>query len=784
MLQKLFADRKATAWQLMFLLSGTIWLFAPFLNPALSPHTTLISEFESPMQSFSLLFRFGDLMASVLLFGAILYVRSKPKVLGIKISPLLYVVAACMFLDAIATTNCQVIGRECTENINFSFYVHAFESVLGGTALLLLSLHDSFSRKRLTSTVFLVFQISYGIFNLTKLADTYSFGTLSQYVYVSLTITYLAWYVVSLLPARSVVDAPRTRFIRRAFTAWAYANGIFAILLSLAHIRMFGFFRNVYFGYDTAWLSQYGVLTGITMLYVSRHLSRGEHRARQLLLVLLFAEVLKNAVLSQHPILLVLYGLTFAILFVSGGSFTRGSIALSWHARFQEIGIVIAGILAAIAAVGLTLIHDHRHFEVVRNAINDFGNFELYYDKVPPHLLRSSLLAHTFTALIFGTILIILWSLFRPVRQKPENTTFFERTEMRNLLTKTANSSEDYFKLWPADKDYFWNAERTACIAYKISKSVVFVLADPIASTPAERAILLRAFMSYWKARGYRICVLLVSEPSIDLYKEVGFTTLQIGSNALVDSVQFAETTARNKWWRWQTNRGKKAGYEYRVSTAPHPVSLLTELKSVSDAWLTRPGHREQGFALGSYSDTYMQDSTIHYVVDATGSMIAFANELPIFNKLPLTTVDLMRFLPESNNAMPFLLTNTITGIGSKGTYRYFDLGFVPLANMDTLVSKIAKFAGAGRFSAAGLEQFKNKFEPEWQKCFIAYDGDVADLAIIGLTIEEAMKPSDEIDSTTGTTLAAVPNATTTSPHPNLAKASVEALAVDERNIS
>lgn len=744
MIKKFFAERKAMVWQLLFITSGTTWLLAPFLNQILSPHTSLISEFETSMQPYAWLFRIGDFVASLLLFGAIFYLRNKPKNIGIKVNPLLYVIAVCMLFDPIAITNCQVIGRECTEHFNVLFYVHAVESVVGGTALLALSLYDSFQRKRLTSTVFLIFQVSYGIFNITRLADTYNFGTLSQFVYVTLTITYLAWYVVSLLPARSVVDAASTRIIRQSFTTWAYANGIFAILLSLAHIRVFGFLRNVYFGYDTAWLAQYGVLAGITMLYVSRHLGRGEHRARQLLLVLLFVEVLKYSVISQRPTLLAFYGLTFAILFLSGSAFTRGSVSLSWHARLQEIGIILAGILAAFGAVGLTLIHDHRHFEIVRETLKNFSNFEIYYDKVPPHLLRSSLLAHTLTALIFGTILIILWSLFRPTRQKPEFTSSLERNEMRTLLDKAANSSEDYFKLWPADKDYFWNAERTACVAYKVTKSVVFVLADPVATSPADRTKLFTDFVTYWKARGYRICVLLVAESSVELYQQAGLTTLQIGSNALVDSAQFAETTARNKWWRWQTNRGKKAGYEYRVSPAPHTAALLAELRAVSDAWLTRPGHREQGFALGSFSDAYMQDSTIHYVVDELGKIVAFANQLTIFNDLPLTTVDLMRFLPESNNAMPFLLATTITGISAEGKYRYFDLGFVPLANMDTLLSKIAKFAGAGRFSAAGLEQFKNKFDPEWHKCFIAYDGDVADLAIIGLTIEDVMKPIDE----------------------------------------
>ena len=40
---------------------------------------------------------------------------------------------------------------------------------------------------------------------------------------------------------------------------------------------------------------------------------------------------------------------------------------------------------------------------------------------------------------------------------------------------------------------------------------------------------------------------------------------------------------------------------------------------------------------------------------------------------------------------------------------------------------------------AKGLEQFKNKFDPVWEPNYLAYEGDMTDLAVIALNIEKAM---------------------------------------------
>lgn len=729
-------------WQIVFMLFGTSWLLAPALNQNLSSRTTLISQYETSFQPYAWIFRSGDIIAAVLLLLAVFYVKRKSNGTHRYVYIVLIIIGIMMFLDPTITTTCQPVGRLCIETPGLKYYIHGAESILLAISILSISAYDSIKRKVLVSTLFLLFQLSYGLFNLSKLADTYRVATLSQFIYQFVSTLWLAWFVASLLPDAANVSAKFKKYARQLFAGWAYVNGSLAIVLSLMHLHLVGILNSVYFANDTAWLAQHGVLVGVTMIYISWRLWRGEHRARQLFLILLFTEIIKYSVISPQPLLVGLYAVTFVTLFSMSPYFRRGSISLSWHLRIQEVGIVLAGVITTLSIAFILVARNIRHLEIAKDALEKFTGFVIYYEHVPRHLLKSSLLAHTLSVLIFATIFFVLFSLFRPTKQLQSMITNEEIDDAKRLLVRHSVSSEDYFKLWPKDKNYYWSADKQTVIAYKITKSVVFALADPIGPTLTDRKLLLKDFISHWSVRGYRLCFLLISEYSKSLYAEAGMNILQIGSSAIVGIDDFANSIVKNKWWRWQSNRAVKAGYRYKYSLAPHDASLLTEIKSVSDAWLERSGRREQGFALGNYDISYMQSCTLHYLVDNSSQVIAFGNEIPIFNSQRQTTIDLMRFRPDANNAMPYLLANIIIKLSGEGNYDTFDLGFVPLANMKGKIAKVAKLIAAPRFSIAGLEQFKNKFDPHWSKSYVAYDGDITELAIIALNLEEVMNAS------------------------------------------
>lgn len=738
MLLQLARRRGLIIWQFLFLLSGTFWLWAPHFNLRLSYRTSLISQYEAALQPYHLLFRATDVLAALLLLLiCVVYFR-----LGKRLAAwLLLIIGLGMLADPLLPTTCRMVGHTCREYTSFAFVLHAVETCLTAAALFVLAVYDAWLRKRVVSVAFVVFQVAYGLLFVTHLANDWRFNTLTQFIYQSLVVVWLAWVCRDFLLAGSTpVSRREFTVIKNVAAGWAFINGIAAIVLSLAHIHLLGRIKGLYFAGNSAWLAQHGVVAGVVMIYLSRHLARGELRARQLFLFIAGIETLKYAVITPNAPLLLLYSVTFAALFVLRDNFRRGVIPLTYEVRLKDLYATVAAFMAATLISLVALDRDNRIARVANQAFDHFFDYVARSRFVPHSQLRSSLLAHTATAFIAAAAAAVAWILFRPYRP-PKSATPQDTVAVQAALARYSASSEDFFKLWPADKEYFWNGEGPGqgFVAYKISGPIAFALADPIA---ADRQALLRAFVEWGQERRLRVCWLPVEAASLPMYKHAGLDTLMIGASALVKIQTFQNETSRDKWWRWQRNRAEKNGYAYGVSRPPHSAPFLQQLQTVSDAWLRKGGHKERGFALGYFDEAYLQRCNIHYLQDGGGRVLAFTNQVPSARPLATATIDLLRYTPEAQGAMPYLLSKTIQQLGEESDFQYFDLGFVPFAKVGSPLLTLAKTINAGRFSAKGLEQFKNKFDPEWHSVYLAYDGDLGDLALVTLQLEKVMQRS------------------------------------------
>jgi lysylphosphatidylglycerol synthetase-like protein (DUF2156 family) len=649
---------------------------------------------------------------------------------------LLLIVGLGMLIDPVFANACSLDKLSCRQQLSFSFIVHAFETAVSAAALFSLALYDSAIRKRVVSISFLVFQTLYGLLLLSQLATSHRFNSVSQYVYQTAAIIWLAWFVNEQVAKRYRVEesSPRSSLIRRSAAIWAFLNGTAAIVLSLAHLHLHGRIKDLYFAGDSAWLTQHGVVVGAIMIYLSRHLARGERRARQIFLAFCGLEAIKYSVITPRPLLTV-YLITFGLLFVLRDEFYRGTIVLTWRKRLKEAAFIGASLVAATVIGFISLSRDNDQAQVAAQAIDNFFDYSFGRVPVPKSHIAGALLAHTVSALIVVGGLLILWVLFRPYNRITSVSPNFRRAEA--LLRRHSNSSEDFFKFWPPDKQYFWAKDKQAFIAYKISGGTAFALADPVGQK-SDQSELIGQFIQWCRHRRLTACFLPIYPKSQKLYAAKDLNEVQIGASAVVDIRKFLNDTVKDKWWRWQTNRAVKVGYTYGQSLPPHSRRFLAELEAVSNSWLGKNNRKERGFALGYFDKQYLQKCPIHYLKDRSDHAVAFTNQLPSFKKSKTATIDLLRYKSDANNAMPFLLSKTIENLG--GQYQSFDLGFVPFASTSDPVINIARALSVGRFSASGLEQFKNKFDPEWTPNYLAYDGDLADLALIGVNLERVME--------------------------------------------
>jgi lysylphosphatidylglycerol synthetase-like protein (DUF2156 family) len=733
MLLKLRDERWSRLWQALFLILGTCWLWATYLNPKLSYRVSLISQYETPTQPWSWLFRLSDVLAGLLLLLAARYflAHAKARLVGI----VLLVISIGLVWDPVFVTNCQVVAGVCHEYFSLGFVLHGAETIITATFILALSVYDARQRRKVISISFVLFQVAYGILFLTQLADQEHFNTLSQYIYQTSLIVWLAWYVRDYW-LEDAEGGGRSSQIRLLVAGWALLNGVVAILAGLAHLSLVGRIKGVYFASDNAWLAQHGFIIGVVMIYLARHLARGERRARQIFLLIAGVEVIKYSIISPHAGLMAFYFLTFVGLFIARDSFMRGAVPLTWRLRLKDLAFMLGGLLLAMFAGLIALDRDNRASVITTRSIDNLTDYLAAHGHVPRDRLSSVLLAHGLSAFILAAAISILWILFRPNKIGLRRNRDYGR--IRDTLKQHSRSSEDFFKLWPPDKNYFWSRQQNGFIAYKIVGSTAFALADPICK---NRPRLINEFIIWCRGRRLKACFLPVYESSLEMYQKCDLELMQIGSSAEINIEAFLNKTVKDKWWRWQINRAAKAGYTYSVSAAPHTKELIRRLKQVSDSWLNINGHSERVFALGYFDNWYLQQCTIHYLTDNTGAVVAFTNELPQFNPLNKATVDFLRYEPKTNNAMTFLLSNVVSNVHELDRKAViFDLGFVPFAKAKGPLLTIAKSFSRDRFSARGLEQFKNKFKPDWRPNYMAYDGDLADLAIIALSIEKLME--------------------------------------------
>ncbi|HVV66650.1 MAG TPA: phosphatidylglycerol lysyltransferase domain-containing protein [Candidatus Saccharimonadales bacterium] len=740
-------------WQVLYILLSLSWLLGPSLNHHISARLAFASQYEDPGQSWSWLFRLCDTLGALLLGLAvgILARRRRPLRLftsfyGISVL-LLGIIALGSFIDAAFPSACHADDALCLIPVGISSIVHSVESVGTACALIAVNLVWVYRNMPWAKTVLFIQLVWGGAFIANQLAGRPDIG-LIQFAYEIVVILWTASIVPVLASRRTGPNSSsRLQIAAHGIAAWVFLGGFFSIVTAIRNIHQVSDLSAAYFGNNTAWLSQHGVAVGIILMYISRHLWRGEYRAWQLTSLLLWLETLKYSIVTPDADLAVLYGVTAAVLFTLRRLFDRQTSVEELRDRLVKLAFVAVAFIAALTLGVLAYrFKHHQDLDSLRFNAGQFYRHLFLFDVVNDlGPLQRRLLGQVLNVAGIALLLAILISLFRPHKPLLRPFNEHDRNQLRHLLGRYSTSSEDYFKYWPQPKSYWWSVDRDAVIAYRVVGNVAFALADPVAPDDEARQRMMKHFLEFCRRYGWRACFIMIAGQSHELYKQSGYKLLRIGASAVVNIDEFSTTTARNKWWRWVLNKAKRQGWKYAVIAPPYNSQLIAELRQVSESWLTRQNHVERSFALGYFDEAYLQSCRLHLLREENGTLIAFANELPTFNGVQTATIDLMRFLPEHNHAMSALLAHSIQQLHEEGAKQSFDLGFVPLASpsdrTEQIIQKFGQLLMSEAVSAQGLEQFKNKFAPAWVDNYIAFDGDWIDLVHITRQLDALLKP-------------------------------------------
>jgi phosphatidylglycerol lysyltransferase len=210
---------------------------------------------------------------------------------------------------------------------------------------------------------------------------------------------------------------------------------------------------------------------------------------------------------------------------------------------------------------------------------------------------------------------------------------------------------------------------------------------------------------------------------------DLGLSFLKLGEEGRVLLETFSLEGGSRKGLRNTHNKSKKEGCVLEILPSHSISARISELKDVSDLWLSKKNTREKGFSLGFFNEKYLEQFSVA-VVQKDNRVIAFANIWTGADKEEFS-VDLMRYHPEAPpGIMDYLLTELMLHAKQEG-YRWFNLGMAPLSGFEDRAlapfwNRLGAFVfrhGEHFYNLQGLRQYKNKFDPVWRPKYLACPG-------------------------------------------------------------
>jgi phosphatidylglycerol lysyltransferase len=353
-----------------------------------------------------------------------------------------------------------------------------------------------------------------------------------------------------------------------------------------------------------------------------------------------------------------------------------------------------------------------------------------------PYTKRAHLFVDSLSFVSLGAVIYAAIALFQPLRVRLSDQES-ERQRMVELLRRYGGPSEEFFKLWPHDKQYFFDDSGRSGLAFHVNRGVALCLSDP-AGDPKRFKLLIRDFQNLCFSNDWLPALVHVTDKYRSLYENHDFALQKLGQEAVLDLGHFQAEVAGKKYFRQIRNKFNNHGFSCELLTPPHHQAVLDRFQAISGEWLSQDGRVERGFVMGYYTSQYLQLCKTLVARDAAGTIQGFVNLVPADFDQEEATYDLLRHAKSSlGNINDFLLINLIEHLAAGG-YKRLNLGLCPLVGLDEeseddeeknrLIDGVMRFAYANGdrfYSFSGLHRFKAKYEPEWRDRYVAYQSGV-----------------------------------------------------------
>ncbi len=366
-------------------------------------------------------------------------------------------------------------------------------------------------------------------------------------------------------------------------------------------------------------------------------------------------------------------------------------------------------IVCAAAAVVWWGFFAYRHVEYANDLWWTFA-----FDSAAPRFLRAA------AGMSFAVLLIFLFLWLRPSRPAAAAPA---PAEIKDLVS--SSRAPDAALALLGDKKFFMAKDRKAAIMYSPSGSFWIAMGDPIGKRDDVPG-LIWDFCDEADRRGASAAFYEAGEEWLDIYRDAGLSAAPISEDARVDISTISDGLEGARWRKLRSIKNHLEGEElvFSLLDGAKRDKALPRLRGISDEWLKSVHGTEKGFSLGFFDDGYLKNFPVA-VAFKGGEPLAFCNLW--LGGGDEFSVDLMRYANGApRDIMSWLFIETMIWGRGHG-YRYFRLGMAPLSNLDpqnSLWERMGNFIyqhGEHFYNFKGLRQYKEKFQPEWQRRYIIY---------------------------------------------------------------
>jgi lysyl-tRNA synthetase class 2 len=330
--------------------------------------------------------------------------------------------------------------------------------------------------------------------------------------------------------------------------------------------------------------------------------------------------------------------------------------------------------------------------------------------------------------LALGALLTIAYLVFRPLAAPRSLPDADARRVARRLVRRYGTDTLAFFKL-RRDKQYLFDQEGSAFLAYRIENGVLLVSGDPV-GPPAALPGLVSEAVAYAERRGLKLAASGVSEELVPLWRQAGLRSLYIGDEAIVETGRFSLEGRAIRKVRQSVARLEKGGYSAELTElAQLDEATLCELEKVTERWLA--GAAERGFAMSMDSLRTERDAggVVLLARDSDGRIRGFLHLVPSYGRPAMSLSSMRRDRETPNGLMEFLVVRAIEALRERGVEE-ISLNFAafarvmhgPCGPLERVVGRLVAL-GNPFFQIESLYRFNAKFFPRWEPRYLLYEG-------------------------------------------------------------